>query len=103
MTGIVRPSDTPLQADSMWRGAGPGYQTAAAHQRPAFNGEWQGSDNEFMHFAMARHGKGINLVFSDGSTRHARARKLWEFKWHRTFDENFVNSQSPSYFPGWMR
>jgi len=87
----------------MWRGAGPGYHTSAAHQRPGLNSDWQGTDNEFMHFAMVRHGKGINLVFTDGSARNVRVRRLWELKWHRTFDENYVFTQAPTYFPAWMR
>jgi prepilin-type N-terminal cleavage/methylation domain-containing protein/prepilin-type processing-associated H-X9-DG protein len=103
MTNITRPVETPLQGDCMWRGAGPGYQTTISHQRPAFNGEWQTTDNEFMHFAMLRHGRGIQLVFADGSARNVRTRSLWELKWHLTFDQAYVNLQPPSYFPGWMR
>jgi prepilin-type N-terminal cleavage/methylation domain-containing protein/prepilin-type processing-associated H-X9-DG protein len=103
MTAMVRSADTPLHADAMWRGAGPGYHTSIAHQRPTFNSEWQTTDHEFMHFAMMRHGKGINLVFADGSARNVRARKLWELKWHLTFDQNYVSVQSPAYFPAWMR
>jgi prepilin-type N-terminal cleavage/methylation domain-containing protein/prepilin-type processing-associated H-X9-DG protein len=102
-TAILRAADTPLQADSMWRGGGPGYHTTQAHRRPQFNSEWQGAGHEFMHFAMMRHGKGINLVFVDGSARNVRARRLWELEWHKGFNVNHVHTLGPTYFPQWMR
>ena len=94
-------SDVPLMADSMWRGGGPSYHRANKHQRPQFNGEWEGADQDMMHFAIVRHGKGVNLNFFDGSTRNMRIRRLWNLPWHRTFDVNYPNSQT-SYFPAWM-
>jgi len=90
-------------ADSMWRGGGPSFYQANKHQRPAFNGEWVNSDKDMMHFAMMRHGKGINLNFFDGSTRNVRIRRLWSLPWHRTFNVNYADSQGPSYFPDWMK
>jgi prepilin-type processing-associated H-X9-DG protein len=71
--------------DAMWRGGGPSYYQANKHQRPKSNGEWQSINQDMMHFAMVRHGKGINMNFYDGSTRHVKIRKLWYLPWHRTF------------------
>lgn len=96
-------SDVPLMADSMWRGGGPSYYQANKHQRPQFNGEWDSSNNDMMHFAMKRHGKGINVNFFDGSTRNVPIQRLWSLPWHRTFDVTFADFQGASYFPGWMR
>jgi prepilin-type N-terminal cleavage/methylation domain-containing protein len=97
-----RPVETPLFGDCMWRGAGPDL-TGQDGERPQFNGEWSGSGYEFKHFAMARHGKGIELLMFDGSVRLQRPRQLWRLQWHRTFDINYADKQGPSFFPAWMR
>jgi prepilin-type processing-associated H-X9-DG protein len=94
-------SDVPVMADAMWRGGGPSYYQANKHQRPQFNGEWVNSDKDMMHFAMVRHGKGINLNFFDGSTRNVRIRKLWYLPWHRTFSLTYPETQA-GYYPAWM-
>jgi prepilin-type N-terminal cleavage/methylation domain-containing protein/prepilin-type processing-associated H-X9-DG protein len=94
-------TEVPVMADSMWRGAGPSFYQANKHERPDFNGEWVNTDKDMMHFAMVRHGKGINLNFFDGSTRSVRIKKLWALSWHRTFDINYADSQ-PNYFTPWM-
>jgi prepilin-type N-terminal cleavage/methylation domain-containing protein/prepilin-type processing-associated H-X9-DG protein len=98
-----RPSDTPLMADCMWRGGGPHFNVGAAHDRPDFNGQWIGAGREFMHFAMHRHGKRINLVFFDGSARSKRPRELWFLPWHNAFDVNYAATQGAAYFPAWMQ
>jgi len=97
-----RPTEIPVMADAMWRGGGPSYSGANKHDRPDFNGQWLGTGYDMMHFAMMRHGKGINVNFLDGSTHHVRIRKLWNLAWHRTFDVSYANAQGASYFPGWM-
>ena len=94
-------SELPVMADAMWRGGGPSYYKANKHQRPQFNGEWQSVDQDMMHFAVVRHGKGSNLSFYDGSSRNVRIRRLWNLSWHRTFDVNYPNTQA-NYFPAWM-
>lgn len=94
-----RPSETPLFADAMWRGGGPHPSDA----RPAFNGEWSGAGAEFKHFALHRHGRGIQLLFFDSSARFSRARDLWSMPWHKQFDVNYAANQGPNFFPAWMR
>jgi len=54
---------------------------------------------EMDFFAMARHAKGVNILFFDGSVREARARELWQFPWHRNWDFAAANQIT---FPGWM-
>jgi prepilin-type N-terminal cleavage/methylation domain-containing protein/prepilin-type processing-associated H-X9-DG protein len=95
---VSYPCDVPTMADAMWRGGGPSFYQANKHQRPQFNGQWDTSSQDMMHFALWRHGKGINLCFFDGSVRKVRARKLWSLRWHRTFDINRAESTS-GYFP----
>jgi prepilin-type N-terminal cleavage/methylation domain-containing protein/prepilin-type processing-associated H-X9-DG protein len=97
-----RPTETPLMADCMWRGGGPDL-TGNDGARPAFNGEWSGSGYEFKHFAMQRHGKGIQISFFDGSARWVRTRHLWRLPWHNAFDINYADNQGASFFPAWMR
>jgi prepilin-type processing-associated H-X9-DG protein len=93
---VPYPSDIPLFADSMWRGGGPD----SVERPPTFNGEWLGAGFEFHHFAMARHGKGINVLFFDGSVRHVRVRNLWKLKWHREFDTTFYSKLT---WPAWTK
>jgi prepilin-type processing-associated H-X9-DG protein len=100
---VGRASDVPLMADAMWRGGGPSFYLASKHQRPQVNGEWVSVDQDMMHFAMKRHGKGINVNFFDGSTRPVKIRKLWSLPWHRTFDTSYADTQGPGYFPAWMK
>jgi prepilin-type N-terminal cleavage/methylation domain-containing protein/prepilin-type processing-associated H-X9-DG protein len=97
-----RPTETPLMADSMWRGGGPSL-SGNGSLRPAFNGEWSGAGHEFKHFAVQRHNKGVYVNFFDGSVRPQRARALWSLPWHNTFDVAFAGRQGASYFPAWMR
>ena len=99
----LRPSDTPLMADCMWRGGGPDVLTTPDSNRPAYNGEWINSNHEFMHFAIHRHARGIQIVFFDGSARYRRARDLWALPWHKTYDVRYVATRGPNYFPAWMR
>ena len=95
------PSDTPLFADAMWRGGWPDT-TGSGSVRPAFNGEYTGYDHDFKHFAMMRHGKGIQVVTFDGSVRSHRPRALWRLYWHKQFDVTYGDRQGQGYFPVWM-
>ena len=92
---VPMPTEVPLFGDSMWRGGGPRHND----QPPSFNGQWGGVGAEFYHFAIARHRRGINLVFFDGSARYTRARDLWKMPWHREFD---VTHYARVRFPDWM-
>ena len=98
ITAPPRPTDTPLFGDAMWRGGGPHHTDA----RPAFNGQWSGYDEESKHFAIQRHGKGIQLTFFDGSVRSKRLRELWSLPWNKEYDVNYAARQGPSFFPAWM-
>ena len=92
---VPQPSNTPLFLDAMWRGGGP----RATDTPPEYNGEWAGYDAEFHHFAIARHGNGVNVLYFDGSVRHTRARDLWGLPWHREYD---LNEAAKTVFPAWM-
>jgi prepilin-type N-terminal cleavage/methylation domain-containing protein/prepilin-type processing-associated H-X9-DG protein len=94
---VPQPSNTPLFADAMWRGGGP-YDTDVP---PAFNGQWSGAQAEMHHFAIARHSKGINLLFFDGSVRYQRAKDLWGLYWHNEYDVNYAAQHIQ--FPAWMQ
>ena len=88
---VTQPSVTPLFLDSQWRGGGP----YATDQPPAFNGQWQWVEMNF--FAIARHGKGVNIVYFDGSVNNVRVKDLWGLPWHQNYTAapNLV-------FPDWM-
>jgi prepilin-type N-terminal cleavage/methylation domain-containing protein/prepilin-type processing-associated H-X9-DG protein len=93
------PSATPLFLDSMWRGAGP-FETDAP---PDFNGQWwamsAGTWAEMYAFAIARHAKGVNVLFFDSSVRYSRARDLWSLPWHKNYD---LEAAKRVAIPGWM-
>jgi hypothetical protein len=98
----THPSDTPIMGDSMWRGGGPDL-TGNDGARPAWNGQYRGDGYEFEHFMMHRHGKGIQLVFFEGSARHRKIPELWRLYWHNSFDIRYADSQGASFFPAWMK
>jgi prepilin-type N-terminal cleavage/methylation domain-containing protein/prepilin-type processing-associated H-X9-DG protein len=91
-------SVTPLFMDSMWRGGGP-YETDPP---PDYNGESMYDTStwvEMWAFSIARHSKGINIVFFDGSVSYSRAKDLWQLPWHK----NWAPSAVPNItFPDWM-
>ena len=93
---VSQPSDTPLFLDAMWRGGGPFYNDIP----PAFNGEWLGANAEMHHFALKRHGKGVNILYFDSSVRNTRAKDLWSLPWSKGYDVNAA-AQAVG-FPDWM-
>jgi hypothetical protein len=95
-------SEIPLFLDSMWRGGGPDHRNAQKDLAPNANGQWLNADAESAHFAIARHGRGINLAFFDQSVRSTRSPKsVWNFKWHRTYQR--VGQERTKSFPAWMK
>ena len=93
---VTQPSDTPLFLDAMWRGGGPHFNDIP----PAFNGEWRGVNAEMHHFAIERHGKGVNILYFDSSVRNTRAKDLWSLPWSKGYD---VNAAAQAIgFPDWM-
>jgi prepilin-type N-terminal cleavage/methylation domain-containing protein/prepilin-type processing-associated H-X9-DG protein len=93
------PSLTPTMGDAMWRG---GF-FHHSEPPPPVSGQWSGVDREEFHFSLRRHGKGINLVFFDGSVRNERVRGLWALAWHREFDPTYAARQASAFFPAWAR
>jgi prepilin-type N-terminal cleavage/methylation domain-containing protein/prepilin-type processing-associated H-X9-DG protein len=91
-----QPSDTPLFLDAMWRGGGPYFNDLP----PSFNGQWLGVRAEMSHFAIERHGKGVNILYFDGSVRYTRAKDLWSLPWSKGYDVNAAASAVG--FPDWM-
>ncbi len=92
----TQPSMTPLFMDAMWRGGGP----FADDMPPGWNGEWAGANAEMHHFALARHGKGINVLYFDNSVRQTRAKDLWSLPWSKGFNVNYWSGNIS--FPDWM-
>ena len=94
---VFQPTSTPLFLDSMWRGGDPREKNAP----PAFNGEWKDPrhDDDMHYFAIARHAKGVNILFFDSSVRYSRAKDLWSLPWHKNYD---VNAVTDILFPNWM-
>jgi prepilin-type N-terminal cleavage/methylation domain-containing protein/prepilin-type processing-associated H-X9-DG protein len=101
MSAATKPSEIPLMGDSKWRGGGPGYppdHTSGNALVPLASGDaWSGAGYEIAHFAMKRHGRGVNLCYFDGSARNVRANQLWEQKWSRNYDmiygANYLRNQ----------
>lgn len=94
-------SEIPLFLDSMWRGGGPDHRNATKDQAPSFNGQWSGAGAESMHFAVARHGKGINVAYFDHSVRSTTSPKqIWRMKWHRSYQRH--GHERTKNFPAWL-
>ncbi|MCB1126931.1 MAG: type II secretion system protein [Verrucomicrobiae bacterium] len=96
-----RPTEIPLFLDAMWRGGGPDHRDATKDAAPNLNGEWTGYGAESKHFAIVRHGRGINVLFFDTSVRSTSSpRDIWKFQWHRTYQRH--GQERTKVFPRWM-
>lgn len=94
-------SEVPLFADAMWRGGGPDDTVWLKYEPPTVHGEWRGARDEAKHFAIMRHGRGINVLYFDGSVNKTQAPiDIWKMKWHQKFDtEKWKRTQ----FESWIR
>lgn len=99
---VNRPSETPSIADSMWRGGGPHADRTQAIRAPDTHGQWINANHEMMHFAIKRHGKGIQLALVDGSVQHSRVRHLWRFYWHKNFNTSYGDNNPSLCYRPWM-
>jgi len=98
------PAQTPLMADSMWRGGGPYYEGGeetygAAPQPGISSGD---ANKEMEHFTVPRHGSGkrTQMVFFDGSASALKVKDLWGLKWHRNWDQGYAAN---IILPPWVR
>lgn len=99
---VPEPTEIPLFLDAMWRGGGPDHRNSTKDQAPSFNGQWLGAGAESAHFAIARHRRGINIVFFDHSVRSTRSpQDIWKFRWHRTYQRH--GFERTKQFPAWMK
>ena len=97
------PVQTPLMADCMWRGGGPYYEGSGTYEASLLPGVSDGNQGaEMEHFTVPRHGSGkrTQLVFFDGSASSIKVRDLWTLKWHRNWNQAYVNN---IILPGWVR
>ena len=97
------PVQTPLMADCMWRGGGPYYEGSGTYEASLLPGISDGNQNaEMEHYTVPRHGSGkrTQLVFYDGSASSTKIKDLWSLKWHRNWDQGYVNN---IILPGWVR
>lgn len=99
---VKRPAEVPMFLDSMWRGGGPFWENANAIRTPRKNGDWMGAGYEMMHFALQRHARGVNCLFSEGSVRNVKTQELWELKWHKNYDTKRVTFMSASWWGDWL-
>jgi prepilin-type N-terminal cleavage/methylation domain-containing protein len=99
---VPEPTQVPLFLDAMWRGGGPDHRLSIKDAAPDWNSQWSGYDAESKHFALARHSRGVNLVFFDQSVRSTRKpADIWGFKWHRSYQRHGL--ERTKQFPPWMR
>ena len=93
ISNTTRPSETPLMADSKWRGTGPGHYPDhggfEALVPPSYPDEKMAAKYEIAHVAMKRHGKGINVGMFDGSVHGVKASALWGLQWSQHYDRNY--------------
>ena len=106
-SNVSSASRVPLFIDAMWRGGGPDYDQGRSGinfmAAPDRNGQWIGYNYEMMHFALDRHNGGVGVLFMDSSVRHVGIKELWELKWHRSYDTNYVKTLGDSFWPEWMK
>jgi prepilin-type N-terminal cleavage/methylation domain-containing protein len=105
LLSALSPTQTPLMADSMWRGGGPywegGPETYAAASGPGVSAG--DANREMEHFTVPRHGSGkrTQIVYFDGSASPIKVKDLWGLKWHRNWDQTYY--QTHYQLPGWVK
>jgi len=98
---VTMPTEVPLFLDAMWRGGGPDHRVSSRDQAPQYNGQWAGYNKESMHFAIARHGRGVNVLFFDNHVAPTHSPKdIWRLKWHRSYAQ--LDKDRTRSFPEWM-
>lgn len=104
LSGSPLPSQTPLMADSMWRGGGPYYEGGAETYEAAVQPGVSSGDagKEMEHFTVPRHGSGkfTQIVYFDGSASSTKVKNLWSLKWHRNWDQSYFGN---IILPTWVR
>ena len=104
LSGASLPTQTPLMADSMWRGGGPYYEGGAeTYQASVQPGVSSGdAGKEMEHFTVPRHGSGkqTQVLYFDGSASATKVKNLWGLKWHRNWDQGYVGN---IILPQWVR
>lgn len=105
LSASSQPVQTPLIADSLWRGGGPywegGPETYAASLQPGVSSGDAGREME--HFTVPRHGSGrrTQIVFFDGSVSPSKIKDIWALKWHRNWDQSYYIDNYV--LPPWVR
>jgi prepilin-type processing-associated H-X9-DG protein len=96
-TNIRNPSQVPIFLDSKSVDAWP-HDTDVPDSEENL-GDGQG----YMRaFTLLRHGKSVNGVFADGSSRKIRIKDLWGQKWHKRFKVNNPYATGSVAMPSWM-
>jgi len=101
-------TETPLMGDCKWRGGVPGYgadnSNGNALTPPSSSDADNGKASEMMHFAMIRHGRGLNMCFFDGSARNLKVRQLYSLRWSQNYDPDSTTvANVVASLPGWMK
>jgi len=91
------PAQVPMVADCTWFGTNPvtlndgqspngGKPTPTRDwwetKDPSAFGDW---DWDMARVCLDRHGRGVNMVLMDGSSRKVFLQNLWSLKWHKEF------------------
>ena len=94
--------EIPIFLDAMWRGGGPHWDGTEDISPPQENGHWVGYGHEMKHFAMDRHGGGVNALFVDGGARKVQVKELWDLRWHVGYPINRAREQPASWWGPWL-
>ena len=89
-------ANIPLFLDCIWKKGWPWDDDTPPPEADAGGGR-------IRKFCIDRHGGAINSVFFDGAARRISLKKLWQLKWHRSFD-NRKNpyAKADADWPQWM-
>jgi prepilin-type N-terminal cleavage/methylation domain-containing protein/prepilin-type processing-associated H-X9-DG protein len=92
------PANVPMVSDCTWFGTNPlsiKDQSSPNGGEPTPSRDWW-QEQDPVHFSgwgydmarvcIDRHGRGVNLVFMDGSARKVTLNNLWSLKWHKEFE-----------------
>ena len=115
LSGAQYPAQTPLMADSMWRGGGPFTENGVTGFQPAPQAGIETSssiggveNDEMEHFCVPRHSSftRTQMVFFDGSAVKMKCKDMWGLYWNVNWNPSYFSQNYPStsaFWPAWIK
>ncbi|AQQ08518.1 type II secretion system protein G [Sedimentisphaera cyanobacteriorum] len=97
-SALTTPSNVPVFTDGQHIDAWP---NAGDNPPPSETTRWNSNSSHFWRIVQNRHDDAQNVLTADGAVNTVGLKKLWTYKWHRTFDTHGRWTSSADQDPDW--